>query len=283
MTEMESVKNIQARICPQIREIPLCDIHIKANIRREYPDIDELAVSIRQHGLLQPIIVYDVSGEGYFVKTGHRRYMAYQKLYAEEPERFNTILCMVSDAHNIPVIQTIENLQRRDLSAIELFHALSSLREQGLTLKQIADVTGKSEKSIKNIFVGINEIETNTSLKKFLDSPAGGTIDDIVETKGIADEAARIDLLNQRASGQISRAELRRKTSGLKQTKEGAADTRRELFAYIFSNEIRIRQSDGYKDCGTSFKWKNIEQTILRYLQSADCPYKITVKGKHEK
>jgi ParB family chromosome partitioning protein len=158
--------------------------------------------------LLQPITVYGVGCEGYFVKTGHRRYLAYQKLNAEEPERFNTILCMVSDAHNIEVIQIIENLQRRDLSAIELYHALSSLRDQGLTLKQIADVTGKSEKSIKNLFVGINETETNTSLKEFLDSPAGGTIDD---------EAARLDLLNQRASGQISRAELRRKTNELKQ------------------------------------------------------------------
>jgi ParB family chromosome partitioning protein len=150
MTEMESVKNIPARICPQIREIPLCDIRIKSNIREEYPGIDELAVSIRQHGLLQPITVYGVGCEGYFVKTGHRRYLAYQKLNAEEPERFNTILCMVSDAHNIEVIQIIENLQRRDLSAIEFYHALSSLRDQGLTLKQIAGVTGKSEKSIKN-------------------------------------------------------------------------------------------------------------------------------------
>ncbi|MDR3266959.1 MAG: ParB/RepB/Spo0J family partition protein [Tannerella sp.] len=199
-----------------VKDIPVGDISIKENVRREYTGIDELKASIRQHGLLQPITVY-LENEGYIVKTGHRRYMAYQTLYQIEPERFHSIRCIVSDAENIAVIQLVENVQRVDLSQLDLFNALKALKAQGMTLKQIADVMGKTEQYIKFLFIGVNEMTNNDKLKERI-SIAGNTIQDIVETKGI-DEDERIQLLDERKSGNLNRAGMREKVREIKSQK----------------------------------------------------------------
>jgi ParB family chromosome partitioning protein len=202
-----------------IRDIPLGDIEIRENVRKEYTDIDGLKESIRQYGLLQPITVY-LHGDTYIVKTGHRRFLAWRMLYQEEPDRFHSIRCIISNANNIAVIQLVENVQRVDLSQRELYEALSTLREQRLTLKQIAEMMGKSEGYIKSLFVGINEIDTNENLKAVI-GDAGITIRDIAETKGIPNEQKRLDLLNARKSGEINRAELRKKTKEYKESHAG--------------------------------------------------------------
>jgi ParB family chromosome partitioning protein len=201
-----------------IMDIPIEDILVKENIRKEYTDIEELAESICQYGLLQPIMVYsDGDDKGNFiVKTGHRRFQAYQLLCKKEPDRFNKIRCMVSDANNIAVVQLVENVQRENLSQLDLFNALNSLKAEGMTLKQIADVMGKSEKSVKNLFVGVNEMNHDEDFQKFLDSPGAGTIQDIIETKGIPDKKVRLELLEQRKNGEISQKELRKKVKGFK-------------------------------------------------------------------
>jgi ParB family chromosome partitioning protein len=111
-----------------VKDIPIGDIAIKGNVRSGYTDIEGLAASINQHGLLQPITVYaDV--DSFIVKTGHRRYLACKMLYQEEPDRFHRIRYVISDADNTAVIQLVENVQRVDLSQIDLFNALTSLRE----------------------------------------------------------------------------------------------------------------------------------------------------------
>jgi ParB family chromosome partitioning protein len=226
-----------------VRDIPIGDIAVKENVRGEYTGLDELAASIRQHGLLQPITVY-ADGEGYAVKTGHRRYMACAALYREEPERFHRIRCVVSDAHNVAVIQLVENVQRENLSQTDLFNALSALREQGMTLKQIADVMGKTEKYVKNLFVGINEISDDEELQSFIDSPASGTIQDIADTKSVSNRQDRLNLLEQRKNGAINRTELREKVRKFK-TPQPVTEAPKKiaLSVRVFTNlnEIIIR------------------------------------------
>jgi ParB family chromosome partitioning protein len=250
MAQLGILKNVRERagtndsrsISLAVKDIPIGDIAVKENVRGEYRGLDELAVSIRQHGLLQPIMVY-ADGEGYAVKTGHRRYMACAALYREEPERFHSIRCIVSDAQNAAVVQLVENVQRENLSQTDLFNALSALREQGMTLKQIADVMGKTEGYTKKIFVGVNEIQRNEDLREAI-GYAGVTIEDIVETKGIPDEQQRLSLLEQRKSGAINRAELREKVREFKTPPpETEAQRKIALSLHVFTNlnEIIIR------------------------------------------
>jgi ParB family chromosome partitioning protein len=198
-----------------VKDIPIGDIQIKENVRRTYTGIEELAASIKQHGLLQPITVYP-KDDGYIVKTGHRRFQAYCLLYKEEPERYHSIRCIISNADRIAIIQLVENVQREDLSQIDLYNALKTLKEKDMTNKQIAEIMGKTEQYIKFLFIGINEISKNNGLEERL-SIAGNTIQDIIETKGVSDKGQRDELLEQRAKGEISRLELRAKVKALRE------------------------------------------------------------------
>jgi ParB family chromosome partitioning protein len=197
-----------------VKDIPVGDIQVHENVRKTYSGIDELAESIRQLGLLQPITVY-TDGDDFVVKTGHRRFKAVQKLYAEEPERFHSIRCVVSNADNLAIVQLVENVQREDLTQIDLYNALCILREQGLSNREIANAMGKAETYVKYLFVGVKEITADTQLEDEI-GYAGITIQDIAETKGITDKGKRLALLEQRGKGKINRAEMRQKVKELK-------------------------------------------------------------------
>jgi ParB family chromosome partitioning protein len=221
MPNIRLVKNTQAgtqdkgSVKLTIKDIPLGDIQIKENVRKDYTGIEELASSIRQHGLLQPITVY-ADGDLYVVKTGHRRFMACQRLYQQEPDRFHSIRCIISDAENLSVIQLVENVQREDLSQLDLYNALSSLKEQGMSLKDIALTMGKTEGYIKILFVGVKEVNKTPELMDSLKGYAGITLTDIVETKGISDPTERIEVLKQHGKGKTTRSEMRAKVKELK-------------------------------------------------------------------
>ncbi|GHV55245.1 hypothetical protein AGMMS49579_17600 [Spirochaetia bacterium] len=198
-----------------VKDIPVGDIEMRENVRKEYAGIGELAESIRQHGLLQPITVY-CEDEAYVVKTGHRRFMACKLLYADEPERFHSIRCLVSDKKNIAVIQLVENVQREDLSQFDLCNALSALRDLGMSHREIALAMGKTEGYMKNLFMGVNEVNSNRQLESLIKSHAGVTLQDVTETRGIPDKADRLNLLKQREAGKINRAEMRERVKALK-------------------------------------------------------------------
>lgn len=197
-----------------VKDIPLGEISIKGNVRQEYTGIEDLKDSIKEHGLLQPITVYR-DGEGYAVKTGHRRYKAIKELYKEHPDRFHSIRCIVSDAENITAIQIIENVQRESLKPIDLYNGLKELKGQGMTLKQIADVIGKQESTVKKWYTAINDIDRDAEIKKTMEGYAGVTMDDIQETKAIKDKGKRLDLLKEKGKGTITRQGLRDKVKAM--------------------------------------------------------------------
>ena len=221
MANLGMLKNAQSRTGTQdsrsvtltVKDIPIGDIHVKKNVRGDYTDIDELMESIRRYGLLQPITVYAVE-DGYVAKIGYRRLMAYKRLYKEDPERYHSIRCIISDNQNTALIQLVENVQRVDLSQHDLYMALNQLREQGMTLRQIGEVIGKSELYVKSLFVGVNEINRDKDLENLIGS-AGTTIRDIAETKPIKDKEQRLEVLEERKSRKINRAEMREKVREL--------------------------------------------------------------------
>ena len=78
------------------------------------------------------------------------------------------------------MIQLVENVQREDLSQADLYQALNALWGQRMSLKQIAEVMGKTEGYIKKIFVRVNEIGSDNDLEEAI-GYAGVTIEDIIE------------------------------------------------------------------------------------------------------
>jgi ParB family chromosome partitioning protein len=223
MAKMALLKNVQSRtgtkdsrsVNTMVKDISIGDIGIRENVRKNYTGVEELTESIRQHGLLQPITVY-ADGDQYIVKTGHRRFMACQALYESEPERFHCIRCIVSDAKNIAVIQLVENVQREDLSQVDLCNALSALREHGMSHREIALAMGKTEGYVKNLFMGVNEVKNNHQLEALIKSHAGVTLQDVTETRSIPEYHERLKLLEQRGNGSLNRAEMRERIKSLK-------------------------------------------------------------------
>jgi ParB family chromosome partitioning protein len=251
-----------------VKDIPIEEIVIRQNIRREYEGIDELKASIRQYGLLQPVTVYK-DGESYALKTGHRRFLAYRALHEESPEQFHHIRCIISDAENIPVIQLIENVQRVDLNQHELFTVLVALKEQGFTIKQIAEVMGKSESYVKFIFIGVNEIKRDPELQAFITSP-GGTIQDVVETKGIGDRDERRNLLEQRKEGTLTRAGLRKKAKALKTESNTATsiagNTPEEKKSYTVHLQVNTDQRNIFISFEDELPFKRIHAEIKDFI-----------------
>lgn len=105
-----------------------------------------LANSIREHGVLQPIVVVK-DGVKYKIVAGERRYRA-SKLAGLE--RIPAIIRTL-DAQNRLELSIIENAQREDLNAIEMATAYAKLKNQfNLSQSEIAVRVGKSESSIVN-------------------------------------------------------------------------------------------------------------------------------------
>lgn len=105
----------------------------------------EMAASIRQHGLLQPITVRAVQG-GYEIVMGERRYRACRMLGFTHIDAF---VLPLSDADS-ELLALIENIQREDLHYFEEAEAYARLMRQGMTQETLARRLGKSASGIAN-------------------------------------------------------------------------------------------------------------------------------------
>lgn len=117
--------------------------------RRNFDEdaLEELAVSIKEHGILQPIVVTPHAG-GYSIVAGERRYRAAKKAGLD---KIPALVRTLTNQHKLE-LSLIENLQRQDLNVLETATAYLKLRDQfNLTLEQIGQrVGGKSVSTISN-------------------------------------------------------------------------------------------------------------------------------------
>ncbi len=108
--------------------------------------LDALAASIKEHGVLQPIVVTREEGK-YKIVAGERRWRASKIAGLKKVPAIIRSL----DSQNRLELSIIENAQREDLNAIELATAYAKLKAQfNLSSKEIAAKVGKSEQSIQN-------------------------------------------------------------------------------------------------------------------------------------
>ena len=110
--------------------------------------LEELAQSIKNHGVMQPIVVRPVSGGRFEIIAGERRWRATQQAGLE---KVPALVREVPDEAAI-AMALIENIQREDLNPIEEAVALQRLQQEfQLTQQQVADAVGKSRVSISNL------------------------------------------------------------------------------------------------------------------------------------
>jgi len=110
--------------------------------------LEELAQSIRAHGVMQPIVVRPIAAGRYEIVAGERRWRASQQAGLE---RIPAMVRELSDEAAI-AMALIENIQREDLNPIEEAIALQRLQQEfQLTQQQVADAVGKSRVTVTNL------------------------------------------------------------------------------------------------------------------------------------
>lgn len=109
--------------------------------------LNELAQSIKEYGILQPILVEELSANKYLIIAGERRFRAAKKAGLE---RVPVIIKKFNDFNKLEVA-LIENIQRENLDSIEEAIAYSFLiQESGITQEDLSKKIGKSRSAISN-------------------------------------------------------------------------------------------------------------------------------------
>ena len=145
-----STDNVSTQGSSTINEVAIS--HIEANHnqpRREFDPValEELANSIRQIGIVQPITLRQIDDERFQIIAGERRWRASQLAGLQAiPAYIRTI-----KDENVMEMALVENIQREDLNAIEIALAYEHLLEKsGMTQEKVAERVGKSRAAIAN-------------------------------------------------------------------------------------------------------------------------------------
>ncbi len=110
--------------------------------------LEELSVSIREHGVLQPIIVVQKNDKGYRIVAGERRFRASQLAGLD---RIPAIVRTMDELRELE-LALVENVQRVDLSPLEQAASIARLQQQfSLGIADIAKKLGKAETTVHNI------------------------------------------------------------------------------------------------------------------------------------
>ena len=166
--------------------------------RQQFDDgsIAELADSIRQHGLIQPIVVRPM-GAAYQIVAGERRWRACRMLGLSE---VSAVIKDFTDEETAQ-IALIENIQREDLNPIEEAMAYRSLMEEyGMTQEQLSKAVGKSRSAIANSVRLLNLPETLVEMLKRREISAGQA----KAISAIENEEEMLSLAKDAAAGKIT-------------------------------------------------------------------------------
>jgi ParB/RepB/Spo0J family partition protein len=193
-----------------VRVIPIDRIEPNPDQPRMVFDAEalhELAASIREHGVLQPILVRPLGENRFQLVAGERRWRASREAgHATIPALVEEL-----DDDTALEISIIENLQREDLNPLEeaaMFDRM--VHEHGYSIRKLADKLGKDKGYLENrlrLADAPEEIRELVSLRK-------DTVSHAYELMKVQDPKKRRKLAGQVASGELSLVKLRERIEG---------------------------------------------------------------------
>ena len=169
--------------------------------------LQELSASIREHGVLQPILVRPLAGNRFQLIAGERRWRA-SKLAGVD-----SIPALIEDIDDDTALEIsiIENLQREDISPLDEAAMYDRMvRDHGYSIRKLADKLGKDKGYLENrlrLADAPDEIRQLVSLRK-------DTLSHAYELMKVDDPKKRKRLADQVAAGQLTLIKLREKIEG---------------------------------------------------------------------
>jgi ParB family chromosome partitioning protein len=237
---------------PVGRMLPLSSVEPDPNQpRKAMGELDDLVSSIRDKGVLEPILVRplgDEAADGFRIISGERRYRAAQEAGLYE---IPAVVLDVSEDEALE-IALIENLQRKDLTPFEEAEGYRALSERhGYTHEQIAEAVGKSRTVI-------------TECLTLLAMPA--RVREAVQALGIASKSLLLEVLKAgsedemlRLLEEVSRSGLNRDDLRRRMRKTAATDGRRSKKPYVF----KFAAPDKRYALSLSFRQREVDRTDL--------------------
>ncbi len=203
-----------------VRLIPLDRIEPNPDQpRMEFDEaaLEELAASIREHGVLQPILVRPREQGRYQLVAGERRWRASKRAGLE------TIPALIEEIDDDTALEIaiIENLQREDLSPLEeamLYDRM--VREHGYSIRRLAQKLGKDKGYLENrlrLADAPPEIKELVSVRK-------DTLSHAYELLKVEDPKRRRRLAEQVARGELSLVKLKERIEGIRRRRAAAGE-----------------------------------------------------------
>lgn len=217
--------------------------------RTEFGDLTELTASIREKGVLEPLLVQPKGSGRWMIIAGERRWRASNLAGLTE------VPCIELDIddHGVAEIALIENLQRKDLTVWEESDGLASLRERfGYTHDDIAKKISKSRSTVTELMAiaGLPAEIRKRCIESGINSKAA-----LLEVARQFDEAAMVEYLDGLRNGSVRPKKDRQKLSNVTPRAEQSTAAARssanpdthsfKYSAFDDSFEIEVRFRDG--------------------------------------
>jgi ParB family chromosome partitioning protein len=198
---------------PKLMEIELTKLRPNPNQPRKTiseEGLEDLARSIAEQGLLQPIIVKEQGDSTYIVVAGERRWRAHERLGKQ------TIFAILTDG-NPDELAIIENLQREDLSPLDEAEALGRLMERyGYTQEQLGRVIGKRQSTVSEMLRLTTLPEEIKREYRAPDTVVSKTV--LIELVRLKNSEAQLAMWQAVKSGNLNYRQVRQRKAGAEPT-----------------------------------------------------------------
>lgn len=266
----------------ELREINLNDITVSEfNTRKdlqagtEDASLGDLANSIRENGLLNPITVMSSADGRYDLIAGQRRFLACRRIGLE------TIPAIIRDElddTDATIISLVENVHRADMNPVDKARAYQKIHERYWDYQRVAKETGVSVPTVRRYLSLLKLAPSIQEKLSTAEGPAGvGTLSKLAETFPQAQQEQALDEIGgfkqsvqlellKRSDGNL------RKLSGLKdQAMEGAFDVRmcRDGLCFAMPDEWKIQIMEMLAEGGDSISVRELSKEpnviLIRY------------------
>jgi ParB family chromosome partitioning protein len=242
------------------RIVPLADIEPDLDQpRSSIGDLTELIESVRNKGVLEPILVrpnpdYGPGEARYRIISGERRFRAAQQAELDEVP----VIEMEVDADEALEIGLIENLQRKDLTPFEEADAYRALGDRfGYTQEKIATSMGKSRTVITE---SLSLLLIPDEIRQLAESLGVSSKSLLLEVAKLDDEDEMQAVVQRAAEGRISRDDLREKTRQRPAPKQQAEPSK----PYVF----KFKAPDKSYNLSLSFRQETVDpQDLIHALE----------------